>query len=300
MANKPEPEGTTRRVLVTGGSGFIGGAVVSRLVDTGHTVTATATKITRDLPEAAGLTWIPWDATESPLPGADWHETDVVCHLAAPRSLFDVPNDAEAIFEVTVEAGFRILEAARSAGIKRIVLASTGDVLGASDGPAPETAGPFAPDSFYGAAKAAAELLAGAYGKLVPNAVLRFYHPYGPGGGRFLVNRLIKAVMDEEVITIEHDHGIRLNPVWLSDLAEGVCLAIDSDQTGVFHLAGPETVTLRQLLELIGELAGRTPHIRHTPEPGVERHLGGDDRARALLGYKPRTMLRDGLKRLIG
>jgi UDP-glucose 4-epimerase len=289
----------TLNVLVTGGSGFIGTAVVAELVRRGHHVVATTRTRWSELPGARNLSWVTWDALQAPLPTVHWPRVQVILHLAAPARLFDFPAQAAPMYELAVAATFRLLEMARHTGVPRVVVASTGDVLGSNQQPACEDDVLYMPSSFYGAAKACSELLLRAYQPILSTAILRFYHPYGPGGERFLVNRLARAVAAGQEVRIEGEHGITLNPVWIEDLALGVCLAVESDQTGIFHLAGPDTLSLRELVEIVGTLANSKPVIRVVGREGIQRHAGGFDLTRQLLGYSPRVSVRDGLRRLL-
>jgi len=250
--------------------------------------------------EQEGWSWVRWDATSSALPKVNWDEIDAIAHLAAPRSLFAFPEKAQPVFDTTVVATFQLLQSAAShARIKRFVLASTGNVLGPQGTDASEQDTLYAPGSFYGTAKACAELLVRAYGDLVSTAVLRFYHPYGPGGDRFLINRLLDVVMQGREVTIEGERGILLNPVWIDDLATGIRQALESCKTGIFHFGGPETVSLRSLVELMGELTGRAPFLRILPPRHGEPHVCRFDRSAAELGYDPREGVRTGLQKLI-
>lgn len=297
MAERRLEPGATRRVLVTGGSGFVGTALVATLLRRGHRVIATAA--TRSGVEShACLRWVRWDATRELVPAVDWSALDVIVHLAVPRAPFDFVRQRDDIYAVTVTATYHMLEAARSNGVRRMLVASTGDVLGGGARPAREEDARYEPTNFYGAAKACAELLLRTYDDM-PTGILRVFHPYGRGGERFLVNRLVRAVQDGRRVTIEGCDGISLNPVWIEDLADGLCLAVESEATGTFHFAGPETVTLRHLIETAGELAGRPPVLRTVPCEPVQRHQATYERTERLLGYCPRVSVRDGIRRLM-
>ena len=287
-----------RRVLVTGGSGFVGRALVAALLDRGHTVLATTTRLSDHLPRATNLHWLEWNASGAPLPAVEWKRVDTVVHAALPRTPFAFPEGANALFEVTVAATLRLLEVARREG-QRVVVLSTADVLGSNDRAACEEDLLYEPTTFYGAAKACTELLTRSYGAILQTAILRLFHPYGPGGDRFLVNRMAHAVVDGQEVRIERQDGILLNPVWIDDLVDGVCAAVESDATGIFHLAGPETVSLRQLLDIAAEFAHRRPVIRVEARDGIQRHYATCERSVRLLHYHPQVGVREGVRRLL-
>jgi nucleoside-diphosphate-sugar epimerase len=284
-------------VLVTGGSGFVGRAVVSELLKRGRTVTATTYPELRPIPEAD---WIPWDATASPLPDAPWDSLDAVIHLALPADPLAVPEQTGPLFDTCVASTFHLLRKAASTGcIKRVVFISTGTSIGPRTAAVLESDREYRPVAFYGAAKACGEILAEAFQKLVSTAVVRLYHPYGPGGDRFLINRLLRSVQQGREVFIDGEEGISLNPVWLEDAATGIDLAVASDARGIFHLGGRETVTLRQLLAMMGELAGAAPRTITRPVDVPESYACDMSRSAAELGYAPAVGLREGLRRLL-
>jgi nucleoside-diphosphate-sugar epimerase len=89
-----------------------------------------------------------------------------------------------------------------------------------------------------------------------------------------------------------------LNPVWNDDLAVAFALAAESAETGVFHAAGPDLLTLRAFLELTGEIVGCPPQIEELDRPCDQRHAGGFAETTARLGYLPRVDLREGIRRI--
>jgi len=286
-------------VLLTGASGFIGTATLAALARRGHAIVATCTRVRENLPRGEAVEWVEWDATLSPEPEVEWPRLEAVVHLAVPRAVSSFPEGAEASYRVTVEATFRMLERARTSRVRRFVLASTGSALEAADRPALEDDATYSASSFYAATKGCAELLARAYAGQLSTAIVRLFHPYGPGGERFLVNRLLERVANGEEITIEGPEGIALNPAWVDDVADGISRAVESAEGGVFHLAGPESLTLRQLLLMMGEALGQSPRIRSVEAVPRGSHCGDCRRARELLGYNPRVGIREGIARLV-
>src|SRR5262245_55560459 len=276
-------------VLVTGGNGFVGQNIVAELVRRGHDVIATTRSLSADLPTAPNLRWISWNVLNEPMPQVEWRSLHAILHLASPAKPFHFPDQAPLMYELTVAATFRFLEAAREHGVGRVLFASTGHVLGSNERPNSEEDVLYMPDSFYGSTKACAELLLRAYPSVVSTAILRFYYPYGPAGEAFLMNRLVNAVIEEREIRIEGENGIRISPVWIEDLARGVALAVESSESGIFHFPGLEVVSMRELVELIGTLANKKPRLRSESVPCIQRHAGFFEITRQRLGYNPQV-----------
>jgi nucleoside-diphosphate-sugar epimerase len=290
---------TPRHILVTGASGFVGRAVVRALQGDHDTVWATYCHNADDLPESPGLQWIQWDATTGTLPDVDWSLIDGIIHLAVPERPFTFPQRARALYDLNVHASARLLEQACTCGVRRVVLASTGDVLEDHGHAAREHHIDYRPNDFYATTKACAELLFRGYASRLSTAVVRFFHPYGPGGDRFLINRVVEAVCSGRPIRIEGRAGILLNPVWSPDLAEGVVAALRHDATGIFHLGGAELLTLRSLVDRIERLSGYQAVIEAVPAERGPQHAGDITRARRVLNFNPRVDLEEGLRRVL-
>jgi nucleoside-diphosphate-sugar epimerase len=287
-------------VLVTGGSGFVGSAVLANLLARGRHVVATATTTAgRVLPSHPELEWTAWDALAGGLPTVAWSEIDAVLHLAVSRTPFRFPVEAESHYELSVGATFRLLEAARAQGVRRFLLASTGDVLGGDAVLVNESDISYRPSSFYGSTKACAELMVRGYSGDLSTAILRIFHPYGPEGDRFLVNRLFERVRSGQEVRIQGSDGILLNPVWIDDLASGIANAVESGAGGIFHFAGPDMVSLREMLTNIGSIVEVEPKVISEPGTPPGGHAGTFERSTRELGYAPGVRLIDGLKRLL-
>jgi UDP-glucose 4-epimerase len=286
------------RILVLGGSGFIGKALIAGLLKQGCKVIATYYSHCPDIIKGEEVTWIHWDATTGLLPGIAWHDIDAAIHLANYSDQRKFPFETRQMYRIIIESTFNLLEKAYINNIKRVVISSTGDVLGNTDVLSDENMH-YAPKSFYGSAKACAELMADAYSSMISTVALRFYYPYGKGGERFLVGRLVQMVKDGKEISIEGDAGIVINPVHLNDLVKGTLLALGSTASGVFHLTGPDCISLRTLLERAGKLIGKTPLIKSMPGKIPGGHAGLYDRSKNLLGYLPSMSLDEGLKDLL-
>jgi nucleoside-diphosphate-sugar epimerase len=287
------------KILVTGGTGFIGQTVLRMLLRRGHEIVATSRRISDDLARDGNLKWVRWDGAREALPEVPYGNLKAILHLAASTNPAQHSENANEVYQLSAGATLRFLEAARLHGVSRLLVASTGDVLGSNPQGAREHDVHYAPTSFYGTTKACAELLVRSYEEMLSTAILRFYHPYGPGGDRFLVNRLVHWVAEGREIKIEGEDGIRVNPVWIEDLALGVCQAVESDRRGVFHFAGPQTMSLKELVLTIGKLVGRAPVIRTISAPCNQRHVGSFELTARILGYRPKVSLEEGLTKML-
>lgn len=241
------------RAFVTGASGFIGRHLVEKLLRAGATVRALIHN--RSLPfEAQGLENVK-GSIESV---EEWQHAldgqDALFHLAAALggSLL-----SEEEFRLTNTEGTRnVLRAAQKAGVKKTVHFSSAGVLGTvRPGHAADETTPVCPQSIYDRTKLEAEKIAlSAAGGGLPLVVVRPGWVYGPGDTRTF--KLIKAIARKRFILVSGGRT-RQTPVHIDDLLEGVILSLDKGKSGeVYHLAGGEILSVRDIAENIAEAAG--------------------------------------------
>ncbi|HEY0932188.1 MAG TPA: NAD-dependent epimerase/dehydratase family protein [Trebonia sp.] len=297
-------------ILVTGGAGFVGATLVRRLSaggyrvrvldnlssgDAAHLAGVDADLVKGDILDAAGLA--------EAVAGAD-----AVVHLAAAGSVPQSLADPAANFEINVTGTFRVLDAARRAGVGRVVLASTGGALmGDAVPPVDERSLP-KPLSPYGASKLAGEGYAHAFARSygMQTAAVRFGNVYGPwcGRKRGVLNLFFAALHDGRPLVIYGDGTASRDYVHVSDIAAALQLALETpDLPGgtVLHAAAGVETTLSALADLCRQAAGRPGHpVEYRPaRPGeVGRTFARCDLARELLGYSPAVRIEDGIPRL--
>lgn len=309
----------SRTFLVTGGAGFIGSHVVERLLAShervicvdnfddyyspalkhqrcqAHWGCARHELIEADIRDGAGLCEI-----------FERHRPTVVIHLAARagvRGSMDHPVEWE---RTNVQGTISVLEAARRYPPVRIVNASSSSVYGDGfDDPAQEDR-PLAPASPYGATKLAAEAMCRVYARQFGMSIasLRFFTVYGPRQRPDMaISRFARRILQGDALPIYGDGSMCRDFTFVSDIVDGIVAAANAVVVGheAVNLGSGATVTIEELVELLGSVIGRTPITSYLPEqPGdVQRTQADIQKARQLLGFAPKISLREGLQRFV-
>jgi UDP-glucose 4-epimerase len=229
---------------------------------------------------------------------------DAVVHLAAAGSVTSSLADPAANFDVNVVGTFRVLDAARLAGVPRVVAASTGGALiGDAAPPVDERSLP-RPLSPYGASKLAGEGYAHAFAKAygLRTVSLRFGNVYGPwcARKRGVFNAFFSALRRGAPLVIYGDGTASRDYVHVSDIAQALQLALEKDVPGgtVVHAASGVETPLTELADLCRQAAGLPDHpIEYRPARAGEvgRNFATYDLAHELLGFSPTVRREDGI-----
>ena len=308
------------RVLVTGGAGFIGSTLVDRLLRDGAEVIV-VDSFDDFYPRSCKEANLAWAArhpqfrlVELDIRDADGIRTLVrdvrpegIIHLAA-RAGVRPSIEAPALYTaVNVQGTVHLLEAACCVEPRpRFVYASSSSVYGdRPDAPFRETDSVDLPVSPYAATKKACELLAHTFHHLhgLPVTGLRFFTAYGPRNRPDLaIAKFAGLIERDEPVPMFGDGSTRRDYTYVDDIVDGVVRALERCRTHhLYNLGNSDPVTLRSLIDLIGEALGKTPRVRQLPDqPGDVRQTYADiTRARSALGYVPKTPFREGLKRFV-
>jgi UDP-glucose 4-epimerase len=291
------------RVLVTGGCGFIGRAVVAALRREGSQVIVAD----REPPAPGwdeGVTVVTGDLSEAWVREAAFADgVSAVVHLAALTSVLRSVDAPARTFAENVTITQELLELARDRHTQRFVLASTNAVVG-DVGTAVITEDlPLRPLTPYGATKAACEMLlsayAGSYG--MATSALRFTNVYGPGMSHkdSFVPRLMRAALSGTGIRVYGDGKQRRDLVHLDDVVGAIQLALDRKFTGRAIVGAGRSVSVLELVDAARLVTGCPLPIEHVPAPAGEMPAVVVDLSRSAgsLGYKPAVRLEDGLER---
>ncbi len=181
------------------------------------------------------------------------------------------------------------------------MLASSGGIYAAHTNPLAEdmVQSVELPLNFYAASKYCAELIFQSFRQFFSTAVsLRPFFMYGPGQGvAMLIPRLVASVREGRPITLQGAEGLRLNPIWIDDAVRAFSSAIELSGSHIINVAGPETLTLREIGERIGRVLGRKPEFE-TTAGDAKGYVADIGRMVATLGT-PRTRFDEGIIRTI-
>ena len=281
-------------VLVTGAGGFVGRVLVPHLAQ--RCAVVAVVRPGGAAPSAADVVELDLSVPlrRERLPA----RIDAVIHLAQSPRYREFPEGAADMLAVNVDSTVALAEYARSAGARSFVFASSGGIYGTGPRPFRESDPP-APPNFYLASRTAAEALVLPYGAFFATIALRFFFVYGPGQRGMLVASLAERITSGSPVTVQGDPGLRLNPIFVDDAVRVIDAALELEAPAVLNVAGEEVVSLTELARLLGEAAGRTPVIEHTPAAAGADVVADVTRLRRVLAVAPRTSLRDGLARVI-
>jgi UDP-glucose 4-epimerase len=295
-----------RSVLVTGGAGFIGSALVRLLVERGDDVRVYDNLSTgsAELLEGTGAELVRGDVRDAESLRQAAEGRQVVFHLAAGTGVLPSIEDPLADFELNAGGTLAALWAARQAGAGRFVFSSSNAPLGAGAYPASEEK-PVAPLSPYGAGKAAGEAYCsafhGAYG--LDAVAVRFSNAYGPRSAHKgnVIPLFLRRLLEGRELVVYGDGEQTRDFVYVEDLADGLVRASEAEGIGgeIFQLASGVETSLNTLVSLLAEVTGREPQVRREPPRAGEilRNYSLVEKARDRLGYAPAVELREGLRR---
>jgi len=250
------------RVLVTGAAGFVGQNLVPGLAAE-HQVIALVRRPPAMPLGAAQI--VVRDLTSPDLATNLPDDVDVVVHLAQAYLAF--PSHASEIFAVNAGSTQRLADWARSSGVRRFVLASSGSVYEPSKRPLREV-DPVRPLSFHPATKLMAEQVLVYYEDVVDVIRLRLFTPYGPGQTNRMIPRLIEAIGEGRPVQLSRGGEPRFNPIHVDDLVGIISQAVAGAGAPVVNVAGPRAVSVAEIAEIIGATLGRAPVFEsHDTDP---------------------------------
>jgi nucleoside-diphosphate-sugar epimerase len=297
------------RILVTGGSGFIGAGVARALAGRGDEVVVFDLVRSARLDGLTGLAFVQGEIMEWPQLMAVMraHKPDAIVHCAAVVGVTNSLASPIGTFRVNVEGALNLFEAMRLCDVKRAIHLSSEETYGVFERDTIDETHPNRPVAPYGISKFAVERLAADY---VARYRLEIVHVrtcwvYGPGLPRPRAPKIfVDAAVKGERLHLASGGDFRVDHVYIDDCVAGILAALDkpAHRFDVYHVATGEAPSLAEIVAHIKEIV---PGADLAIGPGPYRFVDGTEavrkgalditRARAELGYAPRFKIRDGL-----
>lgn len=246
-------------ILITGVTGLLGSHLSEELFKSGHNIYGVTRVISDTSYEIVNID-LSSDWKISDLPA----HIDFIYHLAQSDRFREFPDGASDVFNVNVQSTAKLLQYARTAGVKKFIYASSGGVYGKSLYPFHENS-PINPPGdlgYYLGSKACSEILVQSYASLCQVVIVRPFFIYGLEQNRFmLIPRLFDNIASGKMVAIAGKNGIRINPIHVIDAANALVAISKTNQSRIYNLGGPEVLSIKEICELFGDYLGEIPEF---------------------------------------
>jgi len=302
-----------KKILVTGGAGFLGSHLCDRLVTQGHHVLCVDNYFTGSKSNISHLLdYKNFEVIRQDICIPLYVEVDEIYNLACPASPQHYQLDPIQTMKTSVIGAFNMLGLAKRTKA-RILQASTSECYGdPTVHPQPEeywgNVNPVGIRSCYDEGKRAAETLFIDYHRVhnVTVKIMRIFNTYGPrmaeGDGRVVSNFIVQALRNED-ITVYGDGLQTRSFCYVDDLLDGMMalMASDSSFTGPVNIGNPSEFTMIELAEKVLALTNSSSRLVHKPLPKDDprQRKPNIDMAKTVLGWEPKIVLKDGLSKTI-
>ncbi len=289
-----------KRILITGGTGLIGTPLIKKLQES-HNIFTLVRKTVEYTHKHKNVTPLvadfsnDWSIKELPT------EIDCIIHLSQSEHFRDFPNHAMEVFSVNTLSTLKLLDYANKTGVKQFIYASSGGVYGNRDEEFNEDTPILSHNGlgFYLSTKLCSEILVENYKSLFDTVMLRFFFVYGREQRRtMLIPRLVDSVKMGKPITIQGKEGIKINPIHVDDAVNALIEVLNLKGSHKINIAGPEAYSLKEIANMIGELAKKPACFEYQNNQKPQNLIGDIKNMTKLLGA-PKTQFQTGVKDLI-
>jgi|688.fasta_scaffold15092_14 ADP-L-glycero-D-manno-heptose 6-epimerase len=292
------------KILITGGSGFVGRNLSKKLVHDGHEVIITSTG---NEPDIAGVSKVLYAG----LNGVNYKHLsylDAVIHLMANNdTLF---QDKQEMFRINVDEPRELFYQTRSKGCKCFIYASSTAVYGSQPAPYIESVTPVMPLNAYGESKAAFDIFAMEFAKNFSVTVhgLRYCNIYGPGeeqkGRRMsMIGQILRQFLQGKEPSLFEFGEQRRDWVYVEDVVQANIKALEKKDFGkgqIYNIGSGVSVTFNEIIQCIQEISGKSIKVNYVPcsfSEAYQTHTECNiDLAKKELGYNPEFSLKSGIK----
>ena len=278
------------KVLVTGGTGYIGSRVTDFLKKQGDDVSTLGSKSKADI--VADVT--DFDEVKKAV-----KSFDAVCHLAGrigAKASFENPRE---YFLVNSVGTLNVLEAARLAETKRVVFTSSLTVYGKANYLPIDEKHPTNPLSPYGYSKLVAEEICRNYSQMygLNVNIVRISYVYGPGQENLLIPTIISQLEKEKVVLKNLD--FKLDYIFVDDIASAIAKCLDIDSSDVFNIGFGKSTSGKELIDAFSRVVGKELNVQVTDPKREEEQVLNIDKAKRVLGWEPKIDIEEGIRRIL-
>ena len=308
----------TKRVLVTGGAGFISSNFIRHLLARTPWEVVSLDALTyagnvenlADVMSHERLSFVHGDIRDADLVRDVVANVDVIVNAAAESHVEKSIRDGGSEFVRTNVQGTQILlDAIREAPVERFILISSSEVYGTAESDPMDERHPLNPRSPYAATKAGADRLAYSYFVTygLPIVIVRPFNNYGPRQHpEKVIPRFITQALQDEPLTVHGDGHASRDWLYVDDDAEAIEAIVDSPLEAVagevLNVATGIDITVNEIADKVLDALGKPRSLKqHVEErPGqVDRHIGSTEKVRRLTGWRARTSFDEGLARTV-
>ena len=294
------------KILVTGGNGFIGSTLVKHLLDNGNEVKVV--DLQKPDIKHKNLEFVNKSIMDDL--SEDIKGCDVVFHFAAILGVDNSDNKPLETMRINLEGSVNVFKSAVEAGVKRIIYASSSEVYGEPRELPIREDSVKGPVSAYGVSKLAAEIYAKAYNHEFGTdiKIVRFFNVYGYGqSNKFVIPIFINGALENKPLRVFGDGSQTRCFTYVGDIADAVLMVLEKGKTGeAYNIGNNNPTTIFELAQAIKELTGSKSEIiksgfgkeTRLKEREIEYRVPDISKMNAL-GWKPNTMVREGVKKVL-
>jgi|TARA_Y100000310_G_scaffold336415_1_gene420901 UDP-glucose 4-epimerase len=294
------------KIMVTGGSGFIGGYVVKHLLENDHHVKVL--DINEPKVKHKNLEFVKKSILENL--SKDMQGCDSVFHFAALLGVDNSDNKPLETMKINLQGSVNVFKSAIEAGIKKMVYSSSSEVYGEPRELPIKEDSVKGPVSTYGVSKLAAEIYAKAYNQESGTdiKIVRFFNVYGPGQeSNWVVPIFLNKALKNEPISVFGEGNQTRCFTYVEDIAEGVLTVFEKGKAGeAYNIGNNKPTTILELAQIVKEITKSKSEIKklgfgketRLKEREIEYRVPDISRMKSL-GWQPKTMIREGVKRML-
>jgi nucleoside-diphosphate-sugar epimerase len=281
-----------KRILLTGAGGLVGSHLLPLLNEENEVYTISR-KTIRNNNIKIDFSKV-WDTEVLP------KNLDTIIHLAQSENFRDFPNQAIDVFNVNTNSTLKLIDFAYKTGVKTFIFASSAGIYGNSDVEFDESANIIYNNEmgFYLATKQCSEIILDNYSSLLQVIQLRLFFVYGKGQRKdMLIPRLVDNIRNGVPLHLQGASGITINPTHVCDAVEAIKASLDLSGSHKINIAGPESLTMKEIGNIIGSLVQKKPQFIF--EEKEARNLMGSITNMSKKLVTPQIKFKDGIKDFI-